>query len=193
MPARLVVLASGAGTTLQALLDAAAVADFGARVVGLVVDRPGSGAERRASGAGIPVSLVCPAEFATRDAWDAAVTAVVGDYRPDLVVSAGFMRILGAEFLAAFGGRTVNTHPSLLPAFPGQHAVREALAAGATMTGATVHWVDAGVDTGPVIAQVEVPVHPGDDEVALTARIQAAERPLVVATVRRLVKEMVPQ
>lgn len=187
MPARLVVLASGAGTTLQAVLDAEAGGDLGARVVAVVVDRAGCGAEERARAARRPVEVVLPGDYPDRATWDAAASQAVARHRPDLVFSAGFMRVLGPDFLARFGGRTVNTHPSLLPRFPGRHAVRDALAAGVPTSGATVHWVDAGVDTGPVIAQVEVEVRPGDDEASLTARIQAAERRLVVDTLRELV------
>lgn len=187
MLARLVVLASGAGSTLQAVLDAEQDPQFPARVAAVVVDRMGTGAQHRAERAGRPVEVVLLADHPDREAWDAALTAAAGRHAPDLVLCAGFMRLLGADFLARFGGRTVNTHPSLLPLFPGRHAARDALAAGASESGATVHWVDAGLDTGPVIAQVRVPVRPGDDEAALMARIQSAERPLVVSTLRKLV------
>lgn len=190
MPARLVVLASGEGTTLQAFLDACADPGYGAAVVAVVTDRPGTRAAERAVGAGLPARVVPLADYPDRGAWDAALAAAVGGYRPDLVVLAGFMKILGPAFLAEFGGRTVNTHPSLLPAHPGAHAVAETVAAGDVETGATVHFVDAGVDTGPVIAQVRVPVRAGDDEATLHARIKAAEAPLYVETVRRLTREL---
>jgi phosphoribosylglycinamide formyltransferase-1 len=188
VPARLVVLASGHGSTLQAVLDASGDASFGARVVGVVVDRA-CPAEARAERAGIPVVRVRPGDHPSRADWDRAVADAVAAGEPDLVFLAGFMRILGEPFLRRFGGRTVNTHPSLLPRFPGPHAVRDALAAGATVTGATVHWVDAGVDTGPVIGQVAVDVLPGDTETTLTARIQQAERGLVVSYLRKLVND----
>jgi phosphoribosylglycinamide formyltransferase-1 len=188
VPARLVVLASGAGTTLQAVLDAESSGELDSRVVAVVVDRPGCGAQQRATALGRPVEVVVPADYPDRPAWDLALAEAVDGHAPDLVFCAGFMRVLGPSFLARFGDRTLNTHPSLLPRFPGRHAVRDALAAGATTTGATVHWVDAGVDTGPVIAQVEVGVQPGDDEASLTARIQEAERRLVVDTLKELVR-----
>lgn len=189
MPARLVVLASGEGSTLQALLTASRDPGFGAQVVAVVSDRPETGAARRAAAVGLRAQ-VCPlADYPDRAGWDAALTEVVRRYQPDLVVCAGFMKILGPAFLSAFGGRITNTHPALLPAFPGAHAVRDALAAGVRETGATVHWVDAGVDTGPVIAQVRVAVTVDDDEDSLHARIKAVEAPLYVQTIHRLVKE----
>ncbi len=191
MTARVVVLASGAGTTLQAVLEAAGNPGYGVEVVAVVTDRAPTGAAGRAEAHGVPVRVVPPADYPDRPSWDRGLAEVVGAAAPDLVLCAGFQRILGPAFLARFGGRTLNTHPSLLPAFPGRHAVADTLAAGAARTGATVHWVDAGVDTGPVIAQVELAVDPGDDVASLTARIQAAERPLVVATLGRLVKELV--
>jgi phosphoribosylglycinamide formyltransferase-1 len=189
VPSRLVVLVSGEGTTLQAILDAARDPAYGATVVAVITDRPGTGAEKRAARAGLRAQVVELAQFADRTSWDSELAKVVGRYQPDLVVCAGFMKILGAPFLAEFGGRILNTHPALLPLFPGAHGVRDALAAGATQTGATVHWVDAGVDTGPVVAQVVVPIEPDDDEDALHARIKAAEAPLFVETIRRIVQE----
>ena len=136
---------------------------------------------------GIPTFVCAVGDHPDRGAWDRALAAAIAAHRPDLVVSAGFMKIVGPAVLEAFGGRLINTHPALLPAFPGAHAVRDALAAGATVTGATVHVVDAGVDTGPVLAQREVPVRPGDDEAALHERIKAVERELLVETVAQLV------
>lgn len=186
VPARLVVLVSGEGTTLQAILDAARDSSYGAIVVAVLADRTGTGAETRARTAGLRTQVVSLADFADRPAWDATLTAAVARYEPDLVVCAGFMKILAPSFLAAFDGRVTNTHPALLPLHPGAHAVRDTLAAGATQSGATVHWVDAGVDTGPLIAQVVVPVEPGDDEDRLHARIKAAEAPLYVETIGRL-------
>jgi len=126
---------------------------------------------------------------ADRAAWDAELTAQVGAHRPDLVVSAGFMRLLGPAFLDRFGGRVVNSHPSLLPAFPGAHAVRDALAHGVTVTGATLFVVDAGVDSGPIVAQVAVPVRADDDEASLHERIKAEERALLVDVVGRMLRE----
>jgi phosphoribosylglycinamide formyltransferase-1 len=155
--ARLVVLVSGAGTNLQALLEACADPAYGAQVVAVGADRDGTGGIARAERAGLPTFTCRIPDFPDRAAWDAALTQAVAVYEPDLVVSAGFMKILGPAFLARFGGRTVNTHPALLPAFPGTHAVRDALEYGVKLTGCTVHFVDEGVDTGPVIAQEAVP------------------------------------
>ncbi|MEU7814214.1 phosphoribosylglycinamide formyltransferase [Pseudonocardia sp. NPDC049154] len=184
--ARLVVLASGSGTLLQALLDAALDPAHPAEVVALGTDRPGVEALNRATRSGVPTFTVRPAEHPDRPAWDRALLAAVLEHRPDLVVSAGFMRILGAPFLDGIGRPIINTHPALLPAFPGAHAVRDALAHGVTVTGTTVHLVDAGVDTGPILAQEAVPVLPGDTEAVLHERIKIAERRLLVATVATL-------
>jgi phosphoribosylglycinamide formyltransferase-1 len=185
VPARLVVLASGTGSTLQAVLDDPALRP---RVVAAGTDVPDCAAVARAGAAGIPTFAVPLAEHPDRAAWNAALAEQVAAYRPTLVVLAGFMRILAPDVVRRF--RIVNTHPALLPAFPGAHAIRDALAAGATTTGVTVHWVDEGVDTGPVIAQVEVPVVAGDDETTLRARVQAAEKPLYLTTLRQLCQEM---
>ena len=182
------MLASGTGTTLQALLDASCDLTYGARVVAVCTDRDGTPAADKARAAGVPVFVVRPDEHDDRSAWDAALSEAVAAHAPDLVVCAGFMRLLGAEFLARFPQRIVNTHPSLLPAFPGRRAVADALAYGVMLAGVTVHLVDEGVDTGPVLAQAGVPVLPGDDEAALRARIQDAERPLYVDTVGRLAR-----
>lgn len=186
---RVVVLVSGAGTNLAALLTAHAGADYPARVVGVVADRATAGGLDLAKDAGVPTAVVAPGDFPDRGAWDAALAETIGVFRPDLVVSAGFMRILGARVLDRWPGRIVNTHPALLPAFPGAHAVAEALAFGAKVTGCTLHVVDAGVDTGPVIAQVAVPVRPGDDEARLHERIKVAERALLVDWVGRIVAD----
>ncbi|MEV8535003.1 phosphoribosylglycinamide formyltransferase [Streptomyces sp. NPDC051211] len=190
---RLVVLVSGSGTNLQALLDAidsdpGGPEGFGARVVAVGADREGIVGLERAERAGIP-TFVCPVKkYATREEWDRALTEATEAYEPDLVVSAGFMKIVGKEFLARFGGRFVNTHPALLPAFPGAHGVRDALAYGAKVTGCTVHFVDAGVDTGPIIAQGVVEIRDGDDEAALHERIKEVERRLLVDVVGRLAR-----
>ncbi|CAL9519823.1 Phosphoribosylglycinamide formyltransferase [Streptomyces sp. enrichment culture] len=190
---RLVVLVSGSGTNLQALLDAidshpGGAEGFGAEVVAVGADRTGIAGLERAEKAGIP-TFVCPVkDYASREEWDAALTEATAAHDPDLVVSAGFMKIVGKAFLGRFGGRFVNTHPALLPAFPGAHGVRDALAYGAKVTGCTVHFVDAGVDTGPIIAQGVVEVRDGDDEAALHERIKEVERRLLVDVVGRLAR-----
>ena len=183
--ARLVVLASGAGSTLQALLDDDVL---GPAIVAAGTDRPGCAAMQRAERAAKPTFALALAPGTDRAAWNTDLAGLVAGHRPDLVVLAGFMRVLAPSFVARF--RIVNTHPALLPAHPGAHAIRDALSAGDAQTGVTVHWVDDGVDTGPVIAQVAVPIEAGDDEDALRARIQDAERPLYVDTVRKLYEEI---
>ncbi|MDX3227464.1 phosphoribosylglycinamide formyltransferase [Streptomyces sp. ME19-01-6] len=190
-PARLVVLVSGSGTNLQALLDAIAAdgaSGFGAEVVAVGADRDGIAGLERAERAGIPTFVRRLKDHATRAEWDRALTEATAAYEPDLVVSAGFMKILGQEFLARFGGRCVNTHPALLPSFPGAHGVRDALAYGVKVTGCTVHLVDDGVDTGPIIAQGVVEVRDEDDESALHGRIKEVERTLLVEVVGRLAR-----
>ena len=184
MQQRVVVLASGSGTLLQALLDS----PIAPAIVAVGSDVPEATALRRAHEAGLPTFLCDPREFADRDAWNAALLRELQGLTPDLVVSAGFMRILGPTVVSAFS--IINTHPSLLPAFPGAHAVRDALVAGVTETGCTVHWVDEGVDTGPVIAQVRVGIEPGDDEATLHERIKVAERDLLVRTVGDLLEQV---
>jgi formyltetrahydrofolate-dependent phosphoribosylglycinamide formyltransferase len=189
VPARLVVLASGDGSTLQALLDAAADPSYGAAVVAVGTDRGDIRALARAAAAAVPTFTVRLQDHPDRPAFDVAVAEAVAVHEPDLVVLAGYMKLLGPAVVRRF--RIVNTHPALLPLFPGAHGVRDALAAGATESGATVHWVDEGLDTGPVIAQVRVPVRPDDDEAALHARIKAAEAPLLVDTVGHLARSLV--
>jgi phosphoribosylglycinamide formyltransferase-1 len=184
--ARVVVLLSGTGSLCAALLAAADDPGYPATVVAVGADRNAAGLEH-ARARGIPTFVCAVPDHADRAAWDRALAAEIGRFEPDLVVSAGFMKIVGPAVLDAFGGRLINTHPALLPAFPGAHAVRDALAAGVTVTGSTVHHVDAGVDTGPVIAQREVPVEAGDDEASLHERIKAVERELLVHTVAELV------
>ncbi|MDX2358035.1 phosphoribosylglycinamide formyltransferase [Dietzia sp. PP-33] len=174
-----VLLASGAGTLAQSVLDSADEPGCPYRVVGLVSDRHCE-AVARAERAGLPTAVVRPADHPDRPAWDGALTDAVRGLSPDWVVSAGFMRILGESFLDEFAGRVVNTHPALLPAFPGAHAVRDAIAYGVTVTGCTVHLVDAGVDTGPVIAQRAVDVRPDDTDDTLHERIKVVERELLV-------------
>lgn len=177
-PARLVVLASGTGSLLTSLLDAA-VGDYPARVVALGVDRECRAAEIAAD-AGVPVYTVPLRDYPDRATWDAAITAATAAHSPDFVVSAGFMKILGNQFLTRFPGRVVNTHPALLPAFPGAHAVPAALEYGVRVTGCTVHLVDAGMDTGPVLAQEAVAIEDDDNEQTLHERIKVVERRLLV-------------
>ncbi|MEV6277815.1 phosphoribosylglycinamide formyltransferase [Nocardia sp. NPDC051832] len=181
-PATVVVLASGTGSLLRALLEAASAADFPAKIVAVGVDRHCAATEH-AEAAGVPHFKAALPDFADRAAWDAALTAAVSEYQPDLVVSAGFMKILGPTFLERFGGRIINTHPALLPAFPGAHGVRDALAYGVKVTGSTVHLVDSGVDTGPILAQEAVAVLPADDEASLHERIKVVERRLLAEVV----------
>ncbi|WP_405464531.1 phosphoribosylglycinamide formyltransferase [Streptomyces jietaisiensis] len=191
---RLVVLVSGSGTNLQALLDTIAEAGadaYGAEVVAVGADREGIEGLARAERAGVPTFVCRVRDHATREEWDAALTEAVAAHEPDLVVSAGFMKIVGKEFLARFGGRFVNTHPALLPSFPGAHGVRDALAYGVRVTGCTVHFVDDGVDTGPIIAQGVVEVRDEDHEdggAALHERIKEVERRLLVDVVGRLAR-----
>ncbi|MFF4788451.1 phosphoribosylglycinamide formyltransferase [Streptomyces sp. NPDC001276] len=188
---RLVVLVSGSGSNLQALLDA--IADvgaeaYGAEVVAVGADRDGIEGLARAERAGLPTFVRKVKDYGTREEWDTALAEAVAAHEPDLVVSAGFMKIVGKEFLARFGGRFINTHPALLPSFPGAHGVRDALAYGARVTGCTVHFVDDGVDTGPIIAQGVVEVRDEDDESALHERIKEVERRLLVEVVGRLAR-----
>jgi phosphoribosylglycinamide formyltransferase 1 len=184
---RIVVLASGSGTLLQALVDAARSGDLDAEVVAVGSDSAGVTALSRAEQAGIPVFVEDPSGCADRSAWDAALTTRVTAFAPEWVVSAGFMRVLGTTFVDAFPGRIINTHPALLPSFPGAHAVRDALAHGVKVTGCTVHLIDHGVDTGPILAQHAVDVRPGEDEDVLHERIKVVERTLLVETLARLI------
>jgi phosphoribosylglycinamide formyltransferase-1 len=186
-PARLVVLLSGTGTLLQALLDACADPAYGASVVAVGSDRLGTVGLERAVAAGVETFVHPLADRAERAAWDADLAARVAAYEPDLVISAGFMKLLGPNFLARFGGRTINTHPALLPAFPGMHGPRDALAYGVKVAGATVFLVDAGVDTGVVLDQAVVPVLDDDTVDSLHERIKVAERDLLVSTTHALV------
>src|SRR5690348_3532501 len=156
---RLVVLASGTGTNLQALLDACASEAYGARVVAVGADRDGVAALARAGAAGVATFTLRLQDFRSREDWDQALTAACAGFEPDLVVMAGFMKLVGADFLARFGGQVINTHPALLPSFPGMHGVRDALDYGAKLSGCTVFFIDAGTDSGPIIAQAAVPVH----------------------------------
>ena len=188
-PRDVVVLVSGGGTNLQALLDAAADPSYGVRVAAVGADREGIEGLARARRAGIPTFVCAVADHATREDWDAALTEQVAAYDPCLVVLAGFMRLTGAAFLARFGGRTVNTHPALSPSFPGMHGPRDALAYGVKVTGATLFVVDAGVDTGPIVDQRAVPVADGDTLESLHERIKTAERQMLVDCVGRMVRD----
>ncbi|WP_104525391.1 phosphoribosylglycinamide formyltransferase [Blastococcus atacamensis] len=184
--ARVVVLISGTGSLCAALLDATDDPRYPATVVAVGADRDAPGLEH-ARRRGLPTFVCTLGERSDRAAWDRALAERIAAFEPDLVVSAGFMKIVGPAVLARFEGRLINTHPALLPLFPGAHAVRDALQAGAGVTGSTVHLVDAGVDTGPVLAQREVPVLPGDDEASLHERIKHVERELLVETVAAFV------
>ena len=177
-PARLVVLASGTGSLLASLLDAA-VDDYPGRVVAVGADRDCKALDIAATAA-VPIYTVRLGDYPERAAWDAAITEATAAHEPDLVVSAGFMKILGPQFLSQFLGRVINTHPALLPAFPGAHAVPASLDYGVKVTGCTVHLVDAGTDTGPILAQEAVPVLDEDDEATLHERIKVVERRLLV-------------
>jgi phosphoribosylglycinamide formyltransferase 1 len=186
-PVRLAVLVSGSGTNLQALLDAiAADPDFGGEVVVVGSDRPDAGGLDRARAAGIATVAQPLTAHPDRPTWEAALRADLAAHQPDVVVLAGFMRLLSGSFLAGWPDRVVNTHPSLLPAFRGAHAVRDALAHGVKVTGCTVHLVDEQVDHGPIIAQEAVAVQPDDDETTLHERIKAVEHRLLPAGVRAL-------
>jgi len=189
MNARLVVLVSGEGTNLQALIDACADPGYGARIVAVGADRDEIGGLDRAARASIPAFTLRVRDFGTREAWDQALTAHCERYEPDLIVCAGFMKLVGKTFLGRFAGRCLNTHPALLPSFPGMHGVRDALDYGVKVTGCTVFIVDEGVDAGPVLAQACVPVEDDDDESTLHERIKVAERALLVDTVGRMARE----
>lgn len=189
MRARLLVLVSGEGTNLQALIDASQDENYGAEVVAVGADRDGINGLARAQRAGLPVFTVRLPDFAAREDWDAALTQACAAYTPDLVVLAGFMKLVGKSFLAAFGGRCVNTHPALLPSFPGTRGVQGALDHGVKVTGCTVLLVDDGVDAGPIVAQACVPVADDDDEATLHERIKVAERALLVGSVGAMVRD----
>jgi phosphoribosylglycinamide formyltransferase-1 len=189
LSARLVVLVSGTGTTLQALLDASDDPAWGAEVVAVGADREGTLGEQRARDRGIPTFVLKVSDFPSRADWDAALGATVAGYDPTLVVSAGFMKLVGSDFLERFEGRFLNTHPALLPSFPGMHGARDALEHGVKVTGCTLFLVDAGVDTGPIVAQAAVPVLDGDDEATLHERIKVAEREILVDAVGRMARE----
>ncbi|MBV9832264.1 MAG: phosphoribosylglycinamide formyltransferase [Marmoricola sp.] len=188
-PASLVVLVSGAGTNLQALLDACTDPSYGARVVAVGSDRDGVEGLLRAEKAGVPTFVERVVDHDDRAAWDGALTAQVAAHDPDLVVLAGFMKLVGASFLSRFPGRVVNTHPALCPAFPGTSGPADALEYGVKVTGATLFVVDEGVDTGPIVAQTVVPVEDDDDVETLHERIKVAERRMLVDSVGRMARD----
>lgn len=186
MSSRIVALVSGSGTLLQALLDASASQDHPVSVVAVGADRGRIEGLGRGSVAGLPTFVVSPDDFADRATWGSALADAVEMHEPDWVLCAGFMRVLPPEFLDRFPQRVVNAHPALLPAFPGAHGVRDALTYGAKVTGATIHLVDAGVDTGPILAQRAVTVHDDDTEASLHERIKIVEREQLVDVMTRL-------
>ena len=186
---RLVVLVSGSGTNLQALLDAAGDPAYGARVVAVGADRHDIEALRRAERFGVETFVHRVGDHPSRADWDVALAATVASYAPDIVVLAGFMKLLGPAFLAEQGGRTVNTHPALSPSFPGMHGPADALEYGVKVTGCTLFVVDAGVDSGPIVAQTAVPVLDDDTAESLHERIKATERVMLVEAVGRIARE----
>jgi len=188
-PARLVVLVSGSGTNLQALLDACADPTYGAEVVAVGADRHGIEGLARAERAGVPTFVHRLADAPDRATWDAGLTDLVVGHRPDVVVLAGFMKLVGEHFLGRLGGRVVNTHPALSPSFPGTRGPADALEYGVKVTGATLFVVDLGVDTGPIVAQTAVPVEEGDTVEVLHERIKVAERAMLVDAVGRMARE----
>ncbi|MBB5786315.1 phosphoribosylglycinamide formyltransferase [Jiangella mangrovi] len=189
MTCRIVVLVSGTGSNLAALLDACADPSYGATVVAVGADRDGIRALDLAAGAGVPAFVERVKDHPERADWDRALAARTAEHSPDLVVSAGFLKLVGPAFLSRFGDRYLNTHNALLPSFPGIHGPRDALAYGVKVTGATLFFVDEGVDTGPIVAQVAVPVLDDDTEDTLTERIKVAERAQLVDWVGRLARE----
>jgi len=186
--APVVVLASGTGTLFQALITAGESVDYPAKIVGFVTDAPECGAQQRARLAGLPVQAVSPKDFPDRTTWNAAIAAAVAAWEPTWVVCLGFMRILGPNFLQQFPNQIINTHPSLLPSFPGAHAVADAFDYGVQVSGCTVHVVDEGVDTGPILAQTPVAVLASDTSETLHERIKTAERELIVGVVAQLAR-----
>jgi phosphoribosylglycinamide formyltransferase 1 len=186
---RLAVLVSGSGTNLQALLDACADPSYGAAVVAVGADRDQIEGLARAERRGVPTFVHRVKDYLTREEWDRALTASVASYRPDLVVCAGFMKLVGQAFLASYGGRVLNTHPALSPSFPGMHGPADALAYGVKVTGCTLFVVDAGVDTGPIVAQAAVPVLEADTPESLHERIKTEERRMLVDAVGRIARD----
>lgn len=187
--ARLAVLISGGGSNLAALMEACEDPAYGANVVLVVADRDGCGGVEIAKGVGIDTAVLKVSDYAERNEWDRALAARLSEAQPDLVVSAGFLKMLGSATLAAFPGRIINTHNSLLPAFPGIHGPADALAYGVKIAGATLFIVDDGMDTGQILAQCAVPVLDGDTEETLLERIKVAERAQLVQTVGAMVRD----
>jgi phosphoribosylglycinamide formyltransferase-1 len=183
---RIVILASGSGSIAQAIIDAQESGELKAEIACVISDQADAKVLERAEAAGITTKIIVMVE--NRADWDQQIISTLDNLGPDLVVSAGFMRILSAECVSKF--KIVNSHPALLPLFPGAHAVRDALAAGATKTGTTIHWVDAGVDTGEIIAQEEIEIKPSDTEESLHERIKIVERRLYVATLQKLLTDV---
>ena len=185
---RIVILISGRGSNMQALVRACAAERWQARIVAVLSNRPDAAGLAFAEQAGIATSVVDHRAFGSREAFDAALAQAVQAHAPDLVVLAGFMRVLGPAFLTCFEGRVLNIHPSLLPAFPGLHTHRRALEAGCQVTGATVHLVTPALDCGPIVMQSVVPVRPGDDEESLAQRVLATEHVIYPRAVRWFVE-----
>lgn len=188
-PLRIVVLISGGGSNLAALLTACGAADYPVQIVAVGADRPDAGGLELAAAQGIPTFVERVGDYAERGAWDRALTDRCLAFEPDVVVSAGFLKLVGPAFLATFAGRYLNTHNSLLPSFAGMHGPADALAYGVKIAGATLFVVDDGVDTGPIIAQVAVPVQPDDDVATLTERIKVAERAQLVDAIGRMARQ----
>ena len=186
---RIVVMVSGSGTNLQSILDSVAAGDLNATVLAVGADKPCLGIER-AEAAGIETFLVEPSNYDTREAWNRALEEKIASYGADYIIFAGFMRIVDAQLVDRFKNRIINTHPALLPSFPGAHGVRDALAYGVKVTGCTVHLVDSGVDTGPILAQAAVDVLDDDTEETLHERIKVKERVLLVETIARLAQDL---
>ncbi|MDY3048499.1 MAG: phosphoribosylglycinamide formyltransferase [Rothia sp. (in: high G+C Gram-positive bacteria)] len=186
---RIVVMVSGSGTNLQSILDSVAAGDLDVQVLAVGADKPCLGLDR-AQAAGIPTFLVEPKAYQSREAWNRALEEALASYGADYIIFAGFMRIVDAQLVDRFAHRIINTHPALLPSFPGAHGVRDALAHGVKVTGLTVHLVDSGVDTGPILAQAAVDVLDDDSEESLHERIKVKERVLLVATIARLAQDL---
>lgn len=186
---KIAVLASGRGSNLRSIAEAIDDGRCRAQIVAVLSDKPDAPALAFAAERGIATAVIAPKAYADRGAWDAALADRVASFAPELVVLAGFMRIVGPPMLARFPQRIVNVHPALLPSFPGAHGARDAIAKGVRISGCTVHVVDAGVDTGPILAQAAVPVLPTDDEASLQARIQRAEHRLLPAVIDAIARK----
>lgn len=185
---RIVILISGRGSNMQAIIERCATEGWPARVVAVIANRPNAGGLAIAHAHGVPTVVVDHQAHASRPAFDAALAAAIDEHEPDLVVLAGFMRILGPEFVRRYEGRFLNIHPSLLPAFPGLHTHRRAIEAGCKVAGATVHFVTPALDHGPIVAQAVVPVLPDDSADALAARVQAREHFMYPLAIRWFVE-----